>query len=132
MGLNDTFVEELDDKIIKEIKGYILDGCYPEDAAVLAGVKVEQFNEWLEKAKDKKEDPLYDLLAFEVMRAERESMRQQQRNVLLAGDEGDWKASMEYLKNRFPDRWDRSRERNDAADNDIHIVITTPDGSKID
>lgn len=123
---------KLNRALIKEIRNYILDGCYPEDAAILAGVRESTFKEWLKKAEDKKEDAIYDLLAFEVMRAERESMRQQQRNVLLAGDEGDWKASFKYLENRFPERWNRANDKETNADNDIHIVITTPDGTKME
>jgi len=118
---------ELNEKLVKEIANYVEDGCDKYTAATLAGVPSETLDDWLEKGKSTKEPAIYMVLAFELKRADAMFEHNHIQNVSLAGDEGDWKASANLLRNKYPERWNRDNEKQTDNNNEFTITIITPD-----
>lgn len=117
----------LDEKLVKEIANYVFDGCDKYTAATLAGVREDTLDEWLRKGESTDEPAIYMLLAFELKRADAEFEHNHIQNVSLAGDEGDWKASANLLRNKYPDRWNRDNDKQTEKNNEFTITIITPE-----
>lgn len=118
---------KLNKNLVKEMANYVADGCDMDRAAILAGVDPSQLHEWLELAEDKNCKAIYAILAFELKRADAEFEHNHIQNVSLAGDEGDWKASANLLRNKYPTRWNRDNDKQNETNNEFTIRIITPD-----
>lgn len=119
--------QELDEYLVKEIANYVEDGCDIHRAAILSDVEPETLDEWLEKGKSNDEPAIYAVLAFELRRADAKFEHNHIQNVSLAGDEGDWKASSNLLRNKYPNRWNNDNDKQKETNNDFTITIITPD-----
>lgn len=124
--LKKTEPVELDINLVKEIANYVEDGCDETRAALLAGVEPDLFHEWKKLGKEKDTDPIYKVLLFELKRADALFERHHIRNVAIAGDEGDWRASDKLLRNKYPERWARENDKVNNDDKEFTIKIITP------
>lgn len=123
---------ELTEDLIYELCGYLEDGNYRDTACQLCGFTEDQLDEWLNKADD---DKLCERLRKQVRYAEAEAERSVVYSLVTGAREGDLKAAMDFLKNKYPHKWDRQGKTASVEDNNINVsvhVVKSPHKSNID
>lgn len=111
---------ELTEDLIYDLCGYLEDGNYRDTACQLCGFTEKTLDEWLAKAK---EDKLCAKLEKQVRYAEAEAERSVVYSLVTGAREGDLKAAMDFLKNKYPHKWDRQGKTASVEDNDINISL---------
>lgn len=111
---------ELTKDIIYELCSYLEDGNYRDTACQLCGFTEELLDEWLKNAD---EDKLCAELKKKVHWAEAEAERSVVYSLVTGAREGDLKAAMDFLKNKYPEKWDRQGKTASVKDNDINISL---------
>ena len=111
---------ELTDDLIYDLCGFLEDGNYRSTACQLCGFTEKELDEWLKQASH---DKKCAKLKKEVLWAEAEAERSAVYSLVTAGKEGDVKAVMEFLKNKYPEKWDRQGKTASLEDNDINIAV---------
>lgn len=87
----------------------IIHGLHRAEAAVRAGITPTTLTRWLDMGARTSTGPCRDLLDA-VVAAETAFEYKLIQTIEKAGEAGEWRASLELLKRRFPDRWgDRQR-----------------------
>ena len=98
---------ELTPELVARITELVRAGSYADIAALSCGADEETYGDWQKLAKENK-DSIYGQLQESIARVEAEA---EARNVAIiqkaAGE--NWQASMWWLENRYPGRWQRSR-----------------------
>lgn len=117
---------ELTKRIAADLEGgnYFKIACEANDVPERTGY------EWLKRAEDDHPEGIYSLFAASVTRASVRAERNYARILEIAseGDEkykGDWRAALEVLKRRFPDRWGDSQKLqiNNVAMNELSGLV---------
>lgn len=111
---------ELTNELIYDLCGYLEDGNYRSVACQLCGFTEEQLDEWLANAS---KDKMCEKLKKDVLWAEAEAERGAVYSLVTAGKEGDVKAIMEFLKNKYPERWNKDNKASAVGDNDLNIAV---------
>lgn len=114
---------ELTPALIDEICLYLGDVGFEEVACQMAGVPVEEFNSWLDKAKTKEANEMHLQLAKAVRIGSINFEASHIKNVHYAGMNGDVEASKFILKSKAPERWEKKTDIKDTL-SDINITIT--------
>lgn len=98
------------DALAAEICRHLKTGCTRRDAYNAVGISDETFANWLKNK-----------LGFleQVGRAEAEVANSMTRAVVKAGNDGDWRAALEWLKRRRRDEWGDSLSLTKATDDDL-------------
>lgn len=96
--------------LASEICRHLKTGCTRRDAFNAVGISDETFANWLKNK-----------LGFleQVNRAEAEVANSMTRAVVKAGNDGDWRAALEWLKRRRRDEWGDSLNLTKATDDDL-------------
>ena len=115
-------------EIQDEIVGYILEGSYIEDAAILAGIWTTTHYRWLKKGEKELEDwdgvteltlGTYGAYCLAIKRAEADLKRQiiqRVRAIASGAQKGEWTAEMTFGERRFPGHFGRaSRQSHDIT-----------------
>ena len=83
-------------------------GCFYETACASAGVSYETVRSWMRRGEEDGEGAY-----FEFLEAVEEAEAQLELELIGAWTEAartDWRASMEFLARRYPDRWSPTRK----------------------
>lgn len=81
---------------VKRIVDALRGGCSRRDAYEYGGIDHQTFNNWLSR---------YSSFSQQVVDAEAQAAVMHTANIAKAAKEGDWKASLEWLKRRRRDEW---------------------------
>lgn len=105
---------------VHQLLEYIEAGNYGETAAELTGIADNTFRNWIQRG-EAGEEP-YTLFLRAVKRAAAKAEHTEIGKVRKAGDDPRfWAASMTYLERKYPDKWGRRSEPNDASKVVINI-----------
>jgi len=83
----------------------IQDGVNKKNAAALAGIEYDTFNNWMKRGEDEGKGPYFKFFGL-VTLAEAQCIADCEKSIKNAGVvKGDWRAAVEYLERRDPDIW---------------------------
>lgn len=111
---------ELTEELIYDLCGYLEDGNYRDTACQLCGFTEAQLDEWLKQADN---DKLCGKLRKQVLYAEAEAERSVVYSLVTGAREGDLKGAMDFLKNKYPHKWDRQGKTASIEDNNINVTV---------
>jgi hypothetical protein len=80
------------------------------------------YNEWLERGFDE-DHGIYRSFLTEVSRAIADAEHNLLYPLLEAARKGDWKASLEAMKRRFPDRWGDQKSINVNVERELENAL---------
>lgn len=98
----------------------IRNGNYPQTAAAFAGISFEQFKIALEKGRSGK-DLLYYEFWKDICKAEAEAEIGRLQNISKHAED-DWKAELELMSRRWPERWGNKTARLEISGSVEHNI----------
>ena len=112
-----------DIELVEAICAYVADGVPVIDAAALCGMPWATVYNW------RASHPQIDLMLSE---AEAKATNKAVRRLMheINNPEGDWKASLEYLKRRRKDDWSDRRELFNEHDGKVEIIVKYDDDTQ--
>jgi hypothetical protein len=110
--------KELTEKLCDRLRT----GAWPYSACLEVGISEGTYNEWLEHGLDESTGIYHDFLKA-VSQAIADAEHNLLYPLLKAARGGDWKASLELMKRRYPERWGDSKSINISVERELENAL---------
>jgi len=116
-------VTKLNDELIKEIAGYVLDGSFYKDAATLAGIGEHTFFDWKKRGiqdTEQNKNTIYSQFLQSLRQAEAEAKAEAVKYIQKSDD---WKARAWYLERKYNDEFGNRQKIEHSGDEDKPVKV---------
>ena len=117
--------KKVQDKLIT----LLLDGNYPLVAADACGIPRSTFIQWMKRGQEEEEGPYFEF--FNRVQSSSAQVEIQMVKCLKEAAEENWKANLEFLQRRYPDRWGRLDKTRAQQSNAEKPTETKEDKTKV-